>query len=223
MWFSRDNKHSQPSSYLRRSTSYVDREFQVKYTRYILSVALIAAAVFMIPLLVLSNQNYGIFLKLADLMSPDISKYINKEHLQLNVVFAVTLISYGIFWAIFGKKMTAKIAGPTKVLRNHMKRISQGDFTLETIRIREDDEFKELINTYNYLYSLLKVQNERDLDTLRTLLTTVTNPVAQELINNMIEERELKTTLQNNQPRRDKPIFLSGEEPAASRGSRHAS
>lgn len=226
MWFSRSKEYDRPNAYLRRTTTYVDRDFQLRHTRYILFVALLSSGTFLLPILLLTNQNYALFMKLADVMSPGMAKYIAKEHLQINVVFAFTLIAYGIFWTIFGKKMTAKIAGPIKVLRNHMRLISRGDYTLDVIRLREDDEFKELINTYNSMYKILQTQNERDLNTLRNIISTVTNPVARDLLSTMIEEHQLRQQQppqSNTNQSNTNPIFLNDEAPSATRDSRHAS
>lgn len=223
MWFFRGHEHKQPNAYLRRTTTYIDRDFQLRHTRYILLVALLSAGVFLLPIFIIANQNYALFMKLADFMSPSIAKYIAKEQLQLNVLFAFTFLAYGIFWISFGKKMTAKLAGPIKVLRNHLHLLSRGDYTLDTIRIREDDEFKELINSYNNLYSLLKVQNQRDLQMLHSIISEVTNPVVRQLLSDMIEERQKRIHPNPTPPPSSNPIFLSGEEPSAVHDSRRVS
>ncbi|OFZ17836.1 MAG: hypothetical protein A2Z20_05645 [Bdellovibrionales bacterium RBG_16_40_8] len=227
-----NNKHLQPSTYSQRSTTYVDRDFQVKYTRYILGMAILSTFIFLLPALYFSNQNYFIFYQLADLLSPDLANYIAKERIGFNAIFAITFIVNIIFWAVFSKKMTAKIAGPAKILRNHMRLLSRGDFTLPPVRLREDDEFKELVNAYNYLFILWKVQSERELEELREIQSSITNPAVYETVRRMIRERTLR--LNPNPKITPAPAPVSSDNtssttsshdggPAASRGSRHAS
>ena len=195
-----ESKYLQPAAYTRRGTSFIDREFQLKYTRYILSMALISTVIFLLPVFYFSNQNYTIFYKLADLMNPELANYIAREKLGFNIVFAAAFFGNIAFWAIFSKNMTAKIAGPAKILRNHIRLLSRGDFTLSPVRLREDDEFKELINTYNYLYTLLKTQNERELKDLDKVYDSITNPIAHALIGQMIDERRQRINASNDEP-----------------------
>jgi len=214
MWSPRNAKYLQPSVYSKRSTSYVDKDFQLKYTRYILTVAAFSILAFLIPAFYYSNQNYDIFFKLSDMLNPDLAHYIAKERLNFNVLFFITLVANMIFWFIFSKNMTAKIAGPAKILRNHIRLLSRGDFSLPPVRLRDDDEFKELVNTYNYLFTLMRVQNQRELEDLKRILPAVTNPIAKELVKNMMDERAMRL---------DPTSSSRSEELVASPDSRHAS
>lgn len=222
MWNSRQSKYLQPSAYSRRSTSFIDRDFQLKYTHYILIMAALSSSVFLFPALYLTNQNYNIFFDLADILSPSMAQYIDKERLTLNIAFAVLFLCNLIFWFVFSKKMTAKIAGPVKILRNHIRLFGRGDFSLQPLKIREDDEFRELVNTYNYLFILLQVQNKQELEELKKVRAAITNPVALDLISQMITEREQRLNRGQFNPAYDiNPSFSA--EPAATRDSRHAS
>ncbi len=211
MWPKRNSKYLQPAAYSRRSSTFIDREFQLRFSKYVLIFALTSTFIFVLPLLYFSNQNYSIFFDLADLLNPDLARYIAKERMGFNVAFAVTLIANICFWLVFSKRMTAKIVGPLKIMRNHIRLLSRGDFTLPPVKLRDDDEFKELVSTYNYLYSLLKARNEKELHSLHELKKAITNPIARELIAGMIEERQNRINVSNDEPR------------AEARDSRHVS
>ncbi|MEQ1663775.1 MAG: hypothetical protein ABL927_00195 [Bdellovibrionales bacterium] len=213
MWSTRQSKYMQPSAYSRRSTRFIDRNFQLKYTYYILGVAIASTLLFILPALYFTNQNYQIFYKLADLSNPDLASYISREQFGLNVLFACAAIANIIFWYIFSLKMTAKIAGPAKILRNHIRLMSRGDFSLPMVRLRDDDEFVDLINTYNYFYTLLKTQNKNDLNSLLNIRSSVSNSPAREVIQEMIRQRTLRLGLT--------PDHV--EVPVSSHDSRHAS
>lgn len=225
MW-SKDRKHLQPAAYSRRSSKYVDRDFQLRYTKYILTVAVVSCAVFLFPVFYFSNQNYQLFFDLADLMNPKLSQYIARERIGFNVFFIISFACSLLFWTVLSRKMTAKIAGPAKILRNHIRLFSRGDFSMTPVRVRDDDEFKDLINAYNYLYTLLKVQSERELQSLKKIQGAVTNPLARELILDMIHDRESRLSGRSNAPEIDTPTSLNAlnvASPAGSPDSRHAS
>lgn len=187
-------KYLQPAAYSQRKSTFIDRQFQLKYTRYILGMATVSALIFLAPTLYFINQNYSIFMQLTDELSPGLAAYIAREQFSFNLTFSVLFIANFVFWAVFSNKMTAKIAGPAKILRNHIRLLSRGDFTLAPVHLRDDDEFKELVNTYNYFYTLLKVQNERELHELKKVREAMSNPVAKELITNLIQEREQRAS-----------------------------
>jgi hypothetical protein len=223
MWSPQKSKYLQPSAYSRRSTTFIDRDFQLKYTRLTLAIAVASSLLFLLPIFLFANQNYTIFYKLADLMNPALADYISRERIGLNISFVAAFVGNLVFWVIFSKKMTAKIAGPAKILRNHIRLLSRGDFSLPLVRIREDDEFKELINTYNYLYTLLKVQSERELSELKRVESAITNPIAKNLIESMIDERVQRLANRQSLPTPYSPISSTGAMPDASPDSRHAS
>ena len=164
MWPLRELKHLQPATYSRRSSSYVDRDFQERITRYLIGLSAISSLLFLLPALYFTNQNYSIFVDLADLNNPALSNYLFRERVGINVIFIVAFLTQAVFWYFFTKKMTEKIAAPAKVLRNHIRIASRGDFSLLPVKIREGDEFKDLINSYNYFYKLLQSQYLREIE-----------------------------------------------------------
>ncbi len=222
MWPLRELKHLQPATYTRRSTAYVDRDFQERITRYLIGLSAVSSMLFLLPALYFTNQNYSIFVDLADLMNPQISNYLYRERVGLDVIFIVALAAQVVFWYFFTRKMTEKIAAPAKILRNHIRISSRGDFSLQPIRIREGDEFKDLINSYNYFYKLLQSQYLRELEDLKSLKKTTTNPLAIKILDQFIEERALRLDLPSEMPHRVTSP-LHGEAPEKPRGSSHAS
>lgn len=179
-----------PAAYSQRMSKYIDRDFQIKFTKYILIVAVVSGMAFLIPTLYFINQNYDIFVNLADSFSPDIADHIAREQVGFNLIFSIFFFANIIFWVVFTRNMTAKIVGPAKILRNHLRLLSRGDLSLPPVKIREDDEFQELVQTYNYFYSLIRVQNERELTELKKVKEQVINPTAHQMLQKIIKDRE---------------------------------
>ncbi len=184
-----ESQHLQPSGYTRRNSSFTDREFQIKYTRYLLWMAGFITLIFLLPPFYYSLENYHIFISLADLNEPRLTHYLISERFYLAVYFVAAALAQFGFWFVFSKRMSAKIVGPAKLLRNHVRLLSRGDFTLPALHIREDDEFKELVSSYNYLFTLLKTQYQRELDDLINLQKMIHHPGALALVNEMIDSR----------------------------------
>ncbi len=220
MWPSLKPKDYLPPTYVRRQSRYVDRNFQVKYGRYMLAMAVVSAVTLLLPAVFYANQNYAIFYRLADLMNPALASYLTKERIGINVVFIAAFVGHLIFWSILCKKMTTNIAGPATILRNHMRQLARGNYRLEPIRLRESSEFKELVNTYNYHFTLLRVQATKELHLLQSIQSSISNPMALKIVNQLIEERLDRLGRELALPLK---IISPAVAPGASHDSRHAS
>jgi len=76
------------------------------------------------------------------------------------------------------------------VLQNHIQKVCRGDFSSSGLRVRETDEFQDLVSTYNYLYLSLKQKALKDIDTLRKIEPNATDRVAHTHWKGLIIERE---------------------------------
>ena len=189
MWSHQELKHLQPATYSRRTSVYVDREFQERTSRSILWLAALTSAFFIGPAFYFTNQNYSLFIDLADTINPRLSGYLMRERISLYVIFCVALAAQMVFWYFFTRRLTEKIAAPTKILRSHMRLVSRGDFTVPLIQTRENDEFKELTNSYNYFYRLLQTQYANELDQLKVIKAANLNSAAAKIVDQWIEDR----------------------------------
>lgn len=190
MWVpNRESMHLHSSAYTRRETKYVNRDFQVSYTRKTVIVATIATSLFLVPVLYWTNQNYEFFIEMAYGIQPDLVQHLEGERNTLNTLFISAILGQFLFLFIVGQRMTDKIVAPLKILRNHLRLLSRGDLTSKPMYIRADDEFHDLVTAYNYYYSTLKSQTNRDLERMHDALTHITHPLAREIINEMISEK----------------------------------
>lgn len=222
MLFGRDGKQSNASSYSLRTSSFIDREFQLKYTSVVLTAALIGIIVTLFPIYHFLNQNYQIFVDLAYDQAPQILSYLERER------SAVTLLLVGgsagtlcFFWYL-GLKLTSRIVGPIKVLKNHLRGLSRGQWAQPPIRIRVDDEFQDLIDSYNYFYDSFRVNLERDIEMLKSLSIDPKNRDAYFAWKKLIEE---KATQLNRSDLLMEPKInpVSDEEPSERLDQRHVS
>ena len=218
----RSFEYVKPATYIRRKTPFIDREFQVKYTLLLIGASALGMILITVPIFYFINQNYQIFLTLAYDHSPEILKHLEQERVWINTILFSVFSGLLIFFSIIGFKMTTRIVGPLKVLRNHLKQISRGHWHSPPIKVRESDEFQDLIEAYNYFYSSFQTNIKKDLERLKKIHVDSKNKDAELAWKSMVDEKAAQLNLieQGADP---KPIFLNDEVSAASPGSRHAS
>lgn len=182
--------HIDSPAYTQRNSRFVNRDFQLNYTRKTVLISLIGTVVFMAPVIYWTNQNYSFFSEMAYSIQPGLIDHIEAEQNTLNTLFFVSLIGQLIFLALVGQKMTDKIVAPLKLLQNHMRYLTRGQFTVEEMKVRTSDEFHDLITTYNYCYLTLKNQIESDLERLEEARTHTSHPISREILKAMIIEKK---------------------------------
>lgn len=192
MWSVRRPEQLQSSAYSRRETSFIDRDFQLKYTKKTFWISTFATLLFFLPALYWCNQNYEIFINLAYNSNASLVEHLESEQATLNTLLVACLLGQTAFLWIMGNRMTAKVIAPLKIMRNHLRLLSRGELSMNAIRLRSEDEFQDLFTTYNYFYSTLKAQARKDLERLEGLKTHTTHPILLETLNSMIQEKRIQ-------------------------------
>ncbi len=183
-------KRFQPTSlYLSRRSRLVDRGFQYRYTLIVLSCATLGTAAALLPIYYFTNQNYQIFLQLASDQAPSLINSLEREQTWLQIILSTTLLGTTVFFFVLGFKITNRIMGPLKVLKNHLKQTCRGNFKQAPIKVRDNDEFQDLIETYNYFYHSCQLALKRDLELLRKIKVDPKNRDAHHAWVMLIEEK----------------------------------
>ena len=196
MWFYRGREYIKPDSVPKRHSLFVDRDFQVRYTTiFVVSAALGCIFVF-VPIYYFMNQNYQIFVDLAYVHSPNIIDHLEKEKLWLNTLLIGASLALITFFFVFGFKITDQISAPLKILRNHLRLISRGYWSIPVIKVRENDEFQDIIESYNYFFSSFQNNMINDLEKIRAFSIDKSNRDAylawQALIDEKCRQLDLK-------------------------------
>ncbi|MCB0366757.1 MAG: hypothetical protein H6624_10770 [Bdellovibrionaceae bacterium] len=215
-------EHTHPATFARRGSFFVDREFQVRYISLVLAAATVGALLNLIPIFFFLEQNYDIFYELAFNTAPQVLEHLERERFWIRIFSVGSFLSIVAFFGFIGFKMTSRIVGPLKVLRNHLKQVSRGNWRLNPIKVREADEFQDLIEAYNYFYSSYRTMLQRDLDRLKSLSIDSSNRDAYIAWKQMIEERAMQLHLPNAWPD-PAPTSVSDASSSATPDSRRAS
>ncbi len=170
----------------------INRHFQLKYTTYLVSSALISALVVGGPIYYFLSQNYDIFLNMAYALSPEIVNNLIQEKKWFTGFFMFSILTLVIFHFYYGIRLTFRMVGPIMALKRHMNQVTKGHMYQHPLHVREHDEFHDLIQNYNYLYKTLRAQNAFDIKKLENIKFQTKNAEAAQMINDMISEKELQ-------------------------------
>jgi len=138
------------------------------------------------------HQNYDIFLNLAYSLSPEIVQHLAKEQRWISGFFIFSLMTLIVFHFYYGIRLTFRMVGPLLALRKHMNSVTRGNLFQKPLHIRQDDEFHDLIQNYNYLYKTLRAQNSFDIKKLEGLRFYLKDPTSIKMVDDMIHEKELQ-------------------------------
>lgn len=207
----------------KKNSPFIDRSFQIRYTFLLLGASVLGLIVTFIPIYYFINQNYDIFISLAFDHSPQIIGDLEREKSWVNLTLISVFLGLFGFFFVLTFRMTARIVGPLKILRNHLIQISRGHFYIPTIKIRENDEFHDLIESYNYFFLSFQRNLKRELELLKRVSVDQRNRDAylawrQLIIDKTRQLNDTSVDLKSLAP------FESGPAPASgSPDSRHVS
>ena len=169
MWTYKHKDYIKPQIPKRRKSLFIDKGFQLKYTKIATFTAALGLLFVFVPLFIYMNQNYDLFIELAYLNSPNIVSNLESEKLGMNTLLFVAFAGEILFIFILMLKLTAKIAGPLKVLKNHLKLLSRGRWSSPPIKVRDNDEFQDVIDSYNYFFQSFREGLKQDLEAINNL------------------------------------------------------
>lgn len=192
MWMSKRPPKSQPLPLFRNKRSLVKAAFEWKYTGYLLIAIAAATSLAGGVTYYLLNQNYDIFIYLATYHAPKLLENLERERAWINGFLLSVLVGMLSFYFYLGLRMSSRLIGPILVLQNHMRGLIRGNFSQPQIRVREDDEFQSLVETYNYFYSSLQTQTKQDLARLKKISIDTRNREAFGAWEELVTEKEVQ-------------------------------
>jgi methyl-accepting chemotaxis protein len=189
MWIHKLPPKREAQHFHRRRSLYMKRQFQVRYILYMAGSLVITLFMAGAPVYFFINQNYKLFRELAHEKAPEILSALENERVWLLRIVTITLLFSTVFFTYFGLKLTSRIVGPLLVLQNHIQRLIMGDLTTMQIKVRENDEFQDLIAAYNYFYLSLRQKTINDLEKLRKVEPPFKDRVAHAYWLDLVNER----------------------------------
>lgn len=163
------NTPIRPSSYQKRGSSFIDKDFQIKYSTLVIAAAVVSICVSALPIYYFLHQNYEIFYKLAYDYAPNLIQHLEMELAWMRVLLVGSIIGIITFFTFISLKMTSKIVAPIKLISHHLQYLSRGLWNQKTITVRDDDEFQNFVELYNYFFLSFKAQVKYELELLEKI------------------------------------------------------
>lgn len=163
------NTPIRPSSYQKRSSSFIDKDFQIKYSTLVIAAAVVSICVSALPIYYFLHQNYEIFYKLAYDYAPNLIEHLKMELAWMRVLLVGSIIGIVTFFTFISLKMTSKIVAPIKLMSHHLQYLSRGLWNQKTIKVRDDDEFQNFVELYNYFFLSFQAQAKHELELLKNI------------------------------------------------------
>ncbi len=204
------------SQWLPRKSVFIDRDFQFRYGVFFVGSILLSSFAVLLPAIFLVNSNYKIFIDMAYKVVPGIVDSLEKERFGLILGTTSLSIATCIFLSYLGFKQSLKMIGPIYALKRHLMNACRGVWSQPPVKVRANDEFMSLIDTYNYFYKTFRTNLKKELSSLETIDTHQLSKNDAWTIQNLINEKKLQLNL---------PSESSDHASSASAGpdSRHAS
>lgn len=175
MWSYRGLKHIRSASHLRSPSRFIDRSFQLRYSAIVIGAATLGVLVTSFPIYYFLSENYRIFVEIAYDQAPALLDDLERERIWIHSLLLAGLTALIVFFSLFSLRMTNRIVGPLKIIRNHLKQLTRGHWHQKPIKIREKDEFQDLIEAYNYFYMSFQTNARRELNLLKKLAVDSNN------------------------------------------------
>jgi hypothetical protein len=147
----------------------LNKAFQYKYSWYMVTAVVGGSLLFLIPALYFVSQNYNLFVSLAFDTRPGLVQHLEREMTWLTVFLAASFVIMTFTSLFFSIRMTRNLLAPLISMEKHMHKLMLGQWNTPDFKIPEEDDFRDLSMTYDYLYRSLKVGAETELKLLEKL------------------------------------------------------
>jgi hypothetical protein len=190
MWETLKPSQTFENQFKKRTILLVEREFQTKYLIIFTLNCFLGIVLFLSPVFFYVNENYSIFLDQAYSLAPTIIDNLEKEQLWVNGILISCILGFVIFISILTLKATSNIVGPIYALKRHMEHLTKGKWNKGNLKVRDTDEFKDFIDSYNFLYKKLVKDSEQDLLALQSLDIDNLDPISKQTIQQIIAKKK---------------------------------
>ncbi len=168
---------------------FVDNDFLQRYTKTIVVSQVIGLIFILGPFYIYSLENYSIFVKFADQMSPRLVGNLLRERYHLNLGFVTAILAFVVFWTVLSQKWIKRVSGPIYLIQQHLHWLARGNYNKKPLLVRKDDEFIEVVSALNVLHSVVRQNVVNDLEKIETMLSANQSPLTVEILEKMKKDK----------------------------------
>lgn len=121
------------------------------------------------PFIYFSNENFRFFQNLAVETSPSLLAHLEREQLWFNILatFLLSTLCGANWW--FAIKLVGSFRGQVNSFDRHLKHLIRGEWFVPPLRVREKDDFKDLVEQYGYFYKSLQAMTKAEIQILEKM------------------------------------------------------
>lgn len=176
LWSQKNHYFSINNLKKRRYIRLVNKKIQFKYSFILSLILLLAMSILYVPLYQSLKNNYKLFIDLSYSYAPNIIEHLNREWFWSKILLFTSIFVIITICFIFTINIIAKIISPILLLNRHMNQFINGEWNIRDVSTREDDEFQDLIDNYNYLTKKIKLSIEEELNLLKKIKIEPNDP-----------------------------------------------
>lgn len=121
------------------------------------------------PFIYFANENFLFFQKLAFDASPSLLAHLEREQVLFNISASILFLALWISNWWFAKNFVNNFQGQVHSFDRHLKHLIRGEWFTPPLRVREKDDFKDLVEQYGYFYKSLQAMTKSEIHILEKM------------------------------------------------------
>jgi hypothetical protein len=121
------------------------------------------------PFIFFANENFRFFQNLALDTSPSLLAHLEREQVWFNILSLALLISVCLANWWFALKFVRNFRGQIISFDRHLKHLIRGEWFIPPLRVREKDDFKDLVEQYSYFYKSIQAMTKSEIQLLEKM------------------------------------------------------
>lgn len=194
MWWKQGIRKSGSYNYRQRRLSLTDSRFQRKFFLMFVGGSSLSGIIGFSVATYFIMQNYDIFIEFAYTHAPNFVSNLEFEKKWILVIIASAFVSMQILVGAICYKLLHSLIYPLRVMRKHITNLTKGDWSQPELRIREDGDYQDLVQAYNYFYRTLQRSSLQELNQLMNLEISKNAHRSQKIWNYLIDTKQEQLT-----------------------------
>lgn len=121
------------------------------------------------PFIYFTNENFQLFQKLALESSPSLLVHLEREQMLFNIIIFILFLSLAMSNWWFANKFVKNFQGQVHSFDRHLKHLIRGEWFTPPLRVRENDDFKDLVEQYGYFYKSIQAMTKAEIQMLEKM------------------------------------------------------
>ena len=180
-----------------KKTPEAYKNFQWKYTVFLMATVVGTLLIFGLPVLYLSFQNYHIFQSLAYKTEPGLLNHLEREMTSFYIFYTFSLTAGVSFFGFVANKIMKSVTSPLIHIDQEVRSLSIGDWTTDDTKLIIDEDLKIFERSFSYFYRTQRSQMMAELEMLEKIQVDEKNKDSVGALNALIRQKKSQLGLES--------------------------